>query len=54
MVMMVAIGESLRRTEAKRKDNTSAWRHKYQMTRVKAQRQLSPMHPGLIIRAVEC
>ena len=33
MVMMVAIGESLRGTEAKRGAKTSALRHRYQMTR---------------------
>ena len=33
MVMIVAIGESLRGTEAKRGAKTSALRHRYQMTR---------------------
>ena len=47
MIMMVAIGDSLRGTKAKRGNKTSVFE-------VETQRQLSLMHTGLIIRAVVC
>ena len=56
MIMMVAIGDSLRGTKAKRGNKTSAFEAylRHQMTRVETLRQLSLMYPGLIIRAVVC
>ena len=47
MIIMVAIGDSLRGTKAKRGNKTSVFE-------VETQRQLSLMHTGLIIRAVVC
>ena len=56
MIIMVAIGDSLRGTKAKRGNKTSAFEAylRHQMTRVETLRQLSLMYPGLIIRAVVC
>ena len=56
MVMIVAIGGSLRGSEAKRGAKTSALRHRYQMTRDPEATQPHAPWPlsGQIIIAVVC